>query len=197
MKNIIFALWFSIILLLIGCNTNKSNINIFNKYISAHNSHDVGATIKYFRSDATFELPGQDTLFGMDRILSLEEWDAALNSNLQASSFVESGDTVIVNSIVERNDWFKNMGIDSIVYNPGTKIVFEDGLIKAIKPSSLIKESRESIINRLQMFMNWAKLVHPDELKELLPEGKFEYKKENAIKWVALLKEWQTWGHNH
>ncbi|GBD87937.1 hypothetical protein BMS3Abin03_01871 [bacterium BMS3Abin03] len=195
MKNTLFALWLTIILLIIGCEAKKSNIDTFNKYISAHNSHNVSKTIKCFSNNATFELPGQDTLLGIDKILSLEEWDAALNSNLKVSSFVERGDTLIVNSIIERNDLFKNMGIDSVVYNPGTRIVFKDGLIKAIKPSPLLQESRERIINKLQMFMNWAKLVRPDELKVLLPDGKFIYKKKNAIKWVTLLKEWRTWGH--
>ena len=185
----------SITLLLFSCSSEKSKEDIFNEYVEAHNSHNLNKTMGYYDKDASFEVPGQDTLFGIDRIIALEQWDEALNSNLEVSSFVENGDTLIVNSIIERNDWFRNLGIDSIVYNPGTTIIFENGKIKSVTPSPLIQDSRQSIMNKLQMFMNWAKIVHPDVLQTLLPNGKFVYNKESAIQWVALIKEWKSWAH--
>jgi SnoaL-like domain len=191
-KNIIIGL---VALILISCSQKSENIKKVEEYFATHNLHNVNKTMKFYSPDAVFNIPGQDTFNGTEQIRKIEEWDAALNSNLETSSYEEDGDTVFVNEIVERNDWFKNMGIDSVVYNPGTKIIFEKGLIKAVLPSSLVLESRKTIITKLKMFVNWAKMVYPDELQKLLPEGKFDYKKENAHKWVQMLNEWRNFGH--
>ena len=183
-------------LTLISCSQKSDNVKIVEDYFAAHNSHNVNKTMKFYSKDASFEIPGQDTFKGLEQILEIEEWDAALSSDLEASDFVDNGDTVFVNKIIERNDWFENMGIDSVVYNPGTRIILEKGLIKAMIPSPLLQESRERILTRLEMFVNWAKTIEPEALKSLLPEGKFSYKKENANKWISLLKEWQSYGHH-
>lgn len=185
-----------IVFLFFSCSQKSDNIKIVEEYFAAHNSHDVNKTMKFYSKDASFEIPGQDTIKEFDQIRELEEWDAALNSNLEVSDFVDNGDTIFVNKIIERNDWFKNMGVDSIVYNPGTRIILKNGLIKALIPSPFLQESRERLMTRLQMFVNWAKTVEPEVLKSLLPDGKFAYKKDNANKWIQLLKEWQSYGHH-
>ena len=67
---------------------------------------------------------------GKEQIRNLAEYDAALNSELICPDFMISKDTVKCKTI-EKNDWFRLAGIDSVEYEYSYFII-EKGLISKI-----------------------------------------------------------------
>ena len=112
------------------CIGAQSPTEILEAYESAHNNQDIEASLDLYVRDAQFDLVGVWMKKGIDEMRELAEWDAALNSSLDFHIEEVRGDTVVC-SVLERNDWFKAVGIDPL-YHPKALVVIQNGLIHHI-----------------------------------------------------------------
>ena len=192
MKNSIYIILTGLIIVLFSqCKTNQDNESLLLGYLAVHNEHSIDKTMDYFTDSARFVIESQTPLLGKDAIRKLEEWNKAIDSRLEMFDFTTKGDTVIIGKIIERNKWFEIIGIDQVEYAPGTFVVYKDGLISEFHPSGLSEESISQLAPKFKSFMEWATKEKAKELREMMPDKKFDYKPEKAEIWFQLLKEWK------
>jgi ketosteroid isomerase-like protein len=175
-----------------GCGSSGSRIDRVRGYLDAHNRGDVDGALAFLSEDAFFDVPGQMRFQGRGPIRNLEEWDAALNGRLTLSGFTVRGDTVIAASASEFNDLFDRLGVGEIDYAPGVRFVVKKGLITRVFPSIPDSASQARIRKAFAGFLTWGMPRHPQEIRGLLPGGKFAYSKANAAKWIELVREWKS-----
>ncbi|MCK5840039.1 MAG: nuclear transport factor 2 family protein [Bacteroidales bacterium] len=190
-KSVYIILTGLIIVFLSQCKTNNDPESLLMSYLEAHNEHDIDETMDYFTVSARFIIESQTPLLGKDAIRKLEEWNKAIDSRLEMFDMTTKGDTVFIGKIIERNKWFEIIGIDQVEYAPGTFVVYRDGLISEFHPSGLSEESTKQLAPKFKSFMEWATKEKAKELREMMPDKKFDYKPEKAEIWFQLLKEWK------
>ena len=162
-------------------------------YEQAHNNHDIEKIISMYSNDARFEIVGSWIRSGKEEILGLAEWDSVTNSRMIITDIKTIGDTVTF-KLQEGNDWFRLAGIEYMYYEP-CRIVFRNGLITELKA--------ETTAESLGLFMEiwpgvfkWLSAEKGDELSALISGGEFVYNRENAEKWLTLLREWKEHTNN-
>jgi limonene-1,2-epoxide hydrolase len=160
---------------------------ILEAYMLAYNSHDAEAIRALYAEDATVDMPGFLSIGGEEEILALMDYDLALNIQLLITGMREVEDTVTC-TLTEMNDWLRAAGIGEARYSATFR--FEGGRVKSIRAEAQ-PESARSILSVLEAFAGWAGEERPEEFRELIPEGKFDYNRDTAEKFVALLKEWR------
>ncbi len=180
-----------ITIMIVGCTASSDRVVVFQRYVDAVNRKAVEEALSLHTVDAEFIIPGQRPVRGTDAIRSLLEWDAVLGTRLDFSGFEERGDTLFVASGAERNAWFDGVGLESIEYGAGLRVVFDGGLITGIYPSGLTPDSALELQAHVGAFMIWARAHAPDELERLLPEGYFQYDSQSAHGWIRLLSRYQ------
>lgn len=191
MRRLTWGALFLATFLAAGCGSSDSRVDRVRGYLDAHNRQDVDGALAFLSEDAFFNVPGQMVFQGRDHIRNLEEWDATLNGSLTSSGFTEHGDTVAVESTTESSDLFRLLGIGEIHYEPGVRFVVENGLITRLLPTPPDSASQKRIREAFGAFLTWGMPRHAEEIRTLLPGGKFSYSKENAAKWLELAREWK------
>ena len=106
---------------------------------------------------------------------------------MSASNIETVRDSVFCN-LTETNDWLQMAEIGEAHYS--VIFVFKDGLISKISASAK-PETANAFNNVLMQLMIWAKENKSDLLTEMMPDGKFIYNAENAVKTLTLLTEWK------
>lgn len=162
----------------------------FNAYIEAHNSHDIEAELAFYADEVIFEVPQNTSLMRREDLRARFEWEAVTDSQLSMSGIEIDGDTVTIRDFVETSAWLQLAGIGEIVYEPGTKIVFADGLITEVLPSSPVPESQEAVGAVMDELMDWVMENRPEELEDI-PNGQLPYDGEGAKKLLELLTYWR------
>jgi hypothetical protein len=184
-KAVGIACIFLLVAVLLSCSPKP--VDLVKLYELAYNNHDLGELLPLFAEDATFELTGQFTLKGKEDIRRMAEYDFALHIHMTIDNLIPKCDTVLC-EVIEMNDWLEAAGIDEAFYTG--RFVFEDGLIKHIKGSPT-PETDKAFQEVLVPLMEWASKERPEQLAEMMPEGKFVYNAQNAEKSLALLREWR------
>ena len=177
--------WLCLVLILSCSSDLKDRVEIYEK---AHNNHDVEGALSCFTEDFVFEVSGHCIAEYKYKMRELEEWDAAINSQFTFTDVKIFGDTVVC-KLIERNDWFRLAGIDAIYYD-SIRITFRNGLIEAMEA----EQNEKSIIaaqEAFQSFIEWAAEEHSYELAELMYGIEFVFSKDNADRWLSLLREWR------
>jgi hypothetical protein len=184
-NNILFI--FSL-LIIISCSKEKTQ-EVVKSYIASHNSHDIENTLTFYDDNIIFELKGVWTKKGMLEMQSLEEWDAALNSNLKLESISSKEDTVFCR-IVENNDWFGAIDITNLVHDP-TVFVVNNGKIKKIigYPSEKTGKEIEAAIG---VIYQWSQKAQDSTINDLIQNGQFVYTAKAAEKWLDLFNRWKA-----
>ena len=175
-----------------GCTGGVDHVAIFQDYAGAVTRNAVEEALGFHTSDAEFVIPGQVPIRGTDAMRDLLQWDSVLQSSLAFDGFEEVGDTLLVTSGSERNLWFSGVGLDSITYGPGLRIVFDGALISGIYPSALTPESQAEFEGRVGEFMGWAAQAAADDVGRLMPNGLFRYDASAALVWLELLQRYQA-----
>lgn len=155
-------------------------------YPTVYNTHNVNDIVNLYADDAVFEVMGQFSLNGKDQIRGITKYDSVLNIKMSISNIETVRDSVFCN-LSETNDWLQIAEIDEAYYS--VIFVFKDGLISKISASAK-PETAKAFNNVLTPLMIWAKENRSDLLNEMMPEGKFIYNAENAMKTLTLLTEW-------
>lgn len=172
----------------ISCNQNS--ITLVKKYEKLHNSHDIEDVMLLYHDDIKFELVGTWIKSGKEEIRELEEWDRALNSNLKFETFEVRGDSVFC-KVIEKNDWFKAVGIEQIIHDPTIFIVSKRRIKKIIANPS--EEIGKEIGAKLGSVYSWSKITKDSTINELIKDGEFIYSNKSAKKWLKLLDKWNTY----
>jgi hypothetical protein len=171
--------------LILSCSQNLTQLT--QHYPTVYNTHNVNDIVNLYADDAVFEVMGQFSLNGKDQIIDITKYDSVLNINMSVSNIETVRDSVFCN-LSETNDWLQIAEIGEAHYS--VIFVFKDGLISKIIASA-IPETAEAFNNVLTPLMIWAKENRSDLITEMMPEGKFIYDAENAMKTLNLLTEWK------
>jgi hypothetical protein len=180
-KNSLFII---IILLIISCSKDK-NQEVVKSYITAHNAHDIENSLSFYDENIELELKGVWTKKGLSELRSLEEWDAALNSNLKLASITSIEDTVFCR-IIENNDWFVAVDIADLVHDPAVFVV-NNGKIKKIIAYPM-KKTGKDIEDAIGALYHWSQKAQDSTINELIYNGQFEYSAIAAEKWLELFR---------
>jgi hypothetical protein len=176
------------LLFLAACDSGpKSKVRT---YIRIHNRHDIGKVMPLFSANARITLTGGKLLVGKEHfhdVLGWEDWDTVVNSQLEASEIVMSGDTVICR-LTERTNWTNIAGLPPIQYRP-VRFVFQDGLIEEIRLVPTTDSIRE-ILGVIQSISH--RVAPPDslEIRSWLDQEMFFYNAKNAKKWMTVFWGW-------
>jgi len=169
-----------------GCSSQKTE-DIIRAYEKTHNSHNVDKVLSFYDDDIVFELKGVWIKSGIDEIRTLEEWDAALNSNLKFESIIVRQDSVFC-KVIENNEWFKAINITNLVHDPTVFIVMNGKIKKIIAVPS--EETGMEIQAAIGSVYQWSGIVNDNTINDLIQNGEFVYSKEAAGKWLILLSKW-------
>ncbi len=161
------------------------------EYFETHNRHDVTAKVAFLTEDIIFAMPGTESLSGTFQLRDIFAWDSVLSSELIASDLEVRGDTVFVNSLVERNDWFRLSGIGEVRFLPGTKMIFRDDLIRTIETATIVPEDEQAVTDSVNAMMEWLRWSHPELAPDVQDGTLFRYNAKNAEIWIELLTEWR------
>ncbi len=174
--------------IIISCNDNKKAI--ISTYEKLHNSQDIEGEMLLYHDDIEFELKGTWIKSGKEKIRELAEWDNALNSNLKFETYYIKGDSVICKAI-EKNDWFKAVGIQQIIHDP-TIFILKDGRISNIIANP-VAEFGKKIGEKIGSIYSWSNMTRDSTINELIVKGEFIYSAETAEKWLSLLEKWNKY----
>lgn len=174
--------------ILISC-TVKNTREVVRSYINAHNTHDIDKALTYYDENVVFELKRVWKKEGLREMRSLEEWDAALNSNLKLESVTIKEDSVFCR-IVENSDWLSSIGITDLINDPVVFVV-SNGKIKQViaYPSKEIGKKIEATIAAIYQ---WSQKTQDHTIDDLIQNGQFVYSADAAEKWLDLINRWKT-----
>ncbi len=173
--------------LLVLASCSPKPVDLVMAYQHAYNSHDLGELLPLFVDDAAFEVAGAFKLKGKDDIRRVAEYDFALHIHMTIDKLIPKGDTVFC-ELIEMNDWLEAADIEEAYYS--AKFVFQKRRIKSLSGVPY-PETQKALTQVLQPLMEWATQERPEQLAQIMPEGKFVYSAENAEKSLALLREWK------
>jgi hypothetical protein len=183
---------------LVSCSEPQGDASVFRGYLDALNRHAVSEALAFHTSDAEFALPGQTPIRGTEGLRSLLQWDSVLQSTVRFAEAVQIADTLILGPGSERNLWFQGIGLDSVAYAGGTRVVLQGTRIHGIYPAPFQRESATEFEGRYTEFMTWAEREAPEEVARLLPGGLFRYDMQSAEAWLELLREYyERHPHGH
>lgn len=162
------------------------------EYVRLHRAGDVDGLLALHTADSEFLIPGQAPIHGTAALRDLFAWDAVLGAELAMAGIRALGDTILVDSLVERSRWFQAIGLAEVRYRPGTRMVLYEGRIAATRPAAFEEETRQRLTARFQAFMQWLGQHHPEAGAQLLPGGQFRYDAASARRWLELLTAWNA-----
>jgi SnoaL-like domain len=179
-------------LLVASCTERPDSKAFVDNYVQTHRSGDVDGLLAMHTGDAEFVMVGQDPIRGTAALRDLFEWDAVLKSDLSMDAVSADGDTIVVDSVTERNRWFRAIGLSVARFQPGTRILLEDGRIAGTYPAAFEDETGRVLGDGFERIVAWLGHNRPDTLKQLLPGGKFRYDAQSARLWLKVFEEWKS-----
>ncbi len=159
----------------------------------AANRHDVTAALAFYAEDVTYLMPGETPIHGREALRKYFEWDSTLNMTLEVGELTAFGDTVVVGSFVEGNQFMTLLGVKGLHSLPGSRYIFENGLIKKVEFSGETQEDAGLLRTRFGAFMNWFVHSYPGRVKEVRDRSFFQSNRERASDWLQLATEYKEW----
>jgi len=189
MRHIIWILTSVALLAYAGCTRRQDPATFVEHYVQLHRSGDIAGLLALHTADAEFVIVGQEPVRGTAALRDLFEWDAVLGSELVMSAIHSDGDTIVVDSVTERNRWFQAIGLAEVRHRPGTRIVLRDGRILGTYPAAFDDETQKRLIERFELLIHWLVENRPETMDQLMPGGKFRYDAASARLWLDVLAE--------
>jgi hypothetical protein len=167
----------------------KSEKEIVLAYLEAHNAHDIERALSVLSPEIRFMMVGLWTREGLDEMRALEDWDAALKSQLAFDDLkVRQGRMDCRGR--ETNDWYQVVGIERVDYD-SIKFEFHDGKISHIR-AKLAPKSERDVDRAMNEVIRWALEAAPTEVGTIVRRGTFRYGQDQAVRWMDLLEKWRT-----
>jgi hypothetical protein len=174
-----------LIVLTTSCASKKLDEKV-NAYQEAHNNNDIEKALSLLTEDIKYEVVGEWTLEGKEKLRKLFETDADTNSK-QFFTDIKVGENKVTFKFTEQNDWLKLARIDALLGESG-QFIFEKGLIKVIR----LKRSQESIMAMRKFrssFGRWAANNRMDELSKL--KGTAVLAREDLPMFMRMMRDWR------
>lgn len=179
-----------IAMLFISCSFKPSPKKIVEDFISTKNQSNISKALEYVADDGVLEIPNAGIkITGKEARREIFEYDSSLQTVLTPSDFIVRGDTVLC-SMTEHNNWIEAAEVPD-AYHPHVIFVVKNDKI-VYTYADLADSSRQHFRDVLTEFIPWAKEKYPEKMEQLMPDGKFAYKAENADLVVELLCEWRS-----
>lgn len=174
-----------------GCTSRVDPTAFVQRYVALHRAGDVDGLLALHTEDSEFIIPGQDPIRGHAALRELFSWDVVLGTELVMEDIHLDGDTVVIDTIVERNKWFEAIGVSETRYRPGTRLVLRDGRIAGTYLSGFDEQTLSLVVEGFGRLMQWLSANRPDAQNRLLPNGMFRYDAASAQLWLNVMGEWQ------
>jgi hypothetical protein len=174
-----------------ACSRTPNPRKQVEKMLAAHNRHDVAGELSLFTEDAEFVIPSQAPATGKAALRELFQADSVMNSELTYRGITVVHDTVFVDSVTERNDILRLLGLPAIDYTPGTKISFRAGLIRRIEVTSLDPKQFMAMQTAFRELMVWLRTAHPELLQDVQSGWLSTNTARSAEGWIKLATEWR------
>jgi ketosteroid isomerase-like protein len=174
-----------------GCTSHMDPTAFVQRYVALHQSGDVDGLLALHTEDSEFIIPGQDPVRGHAALRGLFSWDVVLGTELIMEDIHLDGDTVVIDTIVERNKWFEAIGVSETRYKPGTRLVLRDGRIAGTYLSGFDERTHSRVVEGFGRLIQWLSANRPEAQNRLLPNGMFRYDAESAHLWLTVMEEWQ------
>jgi hypothetical protein len=159
----------------------------------AINRHDVSGALAYFADDVHYVMNDGSSITGKPALRKLFQFDSTMGTKAEISGVWVSGDTVVVDTTVESSDWGRLMKIPGMRSYPGSRFVFEKGLIKRVEYSASFPEDENIFRSRMTAFLKWFVYVHPERIDEVKNRTFVQFNAECASDLMKLAEEWQEW----
>ena len=194
MKRIILFITLAILITVTtNCHGQKDPAYIIKRYVELHKAKKIDSLLAMHTSDSEFVLPGgKKTIRGLKELRDLFEFDSVFNSTLKMYGIHAVNDTIFVDTVIERNKWFKAIGVNEVRYRPGTKFVFRNGLISGTYPATFDENTQQQLKIRYGKLMRWLRKYRPDVLQQLFPKGEYHHNTATAKLWLKVLAEWKN-----
>lgn len=108
----------SFVAVLFACSSGQRLEQVARQHFEKHNQHDLTGTLPFYTDDAGSEMPGWPPLHGKNALRDQFGFDSVLHSEMIVGGIRVHGDTVVIDSISERNDFFRLLGISEIHFCP-------------------------------------------------------------------------------
>lgn len=163
-------------------------------YLAALSRHDLGAAGAFLAEDATMAFAGAEFEMTKPQILTALGWDVGANGRFSYETLTHENtpDNVVVIALTETNEFLDLLDLPPLEAKM-TFTVNDASLIQTI----LYKQTGEgsadpgAIQRALEPAVAWAREDRPEELEEIYPDGQIQYRRETAVRWVRLLREWR------
>jgi hypothetical protein len=159
----------------------------------AINRHDVSGALAYYTDDVHYVMDDGSSISGKPALRKRFQFDSVMATTVEIGGVSVLGDTVVVDTMVESSDWGRLMGIPGVRSYPGSRFVFEKGLIKTVEFSASLPEDANIFRSRVNSFMNWFVYAHPERINEVKNHSFFQFSAECASDWMRLAAEWKEW----
>jgi len=181
------------LLMCCSCSQTTDNRSKILSLFDAINRHDVSAELAFFAEDVRYLMSGESPILGKPALRKLFEWDSTLASKDEIGGVSVSGDTVVVDTLVEDSELAHLMGLPAMRSYPGSRFIFEKGLIKTVEYSDFLPEDTKIFRSRATAFMHWFVNAHRERIKEIEDRTFFQFSSERASDWLTLAAEWHEW----
>ncbi|MBN1504051.1 MAG: hypothetical protein JW952_03210 [Candidatus Eisenbacteria bacterium] len=174
------------------CSKSPDHKTTVADMIAAHNRHDVAGQLAFFTEDAFFVIADEIPVTGRPALRDMFGADSVMNSELLYEGLVVRGDTVIVNSVIERNELLRLLDVPEMHYLPGTRVLFQDGMMRGIQTARLDQRDWRTMRDNFAALMNWLRTTHPELLNEI-ESGRLSGNNATAASgWLELAAEWRN-----
>ncbi len=146
--------------------------------------------LKLFDDGGFVEVNGVDVVVqGTDGLRDFFDYGNAIKSKVRMGWVRVVAETVFC-VLIEQNELLDIIGAGPAVYDG--VFVLKDRRISAISINPDIATRLQLTCHGLS-FLNWVRANQPEELKRLMPDGKFKFTGDNGRRLVELLRKWRGW----
>ena len=157
------------------------------------NRRDVTGALAFFTEDVHYVMDDGSSISGKPALRKRFQFDSTMATTVEIGGVWVSGDTVFVDTIVESSDWGRLMKIPGVRSYPGSRFVFEKGLIKRVEFSGSLPEDENIFRSRMTAFLKWFVYVHPERLDDVKNHTFVQFNAECASDLMKFAEEWQEW----
>jgi hypothetical protein len=166
--------------------------------MNAHNSHNLGAEIKFYSEDAIFVLSqGRGEVRGREAIARLLQFDVAAGSavSIDKLGVRRENDEIVIDTgpATERSRVFAALGIPIMRSSP-TNDAFriQDGKLSFVRQPEFTEACGAVAGDAMRVFGGWLKSDRPDAYARLYHDDKLDIRAEIVNIWIADIRAWRS-----
>lgn len=176
-----------------GCGGGFEAGGTVREFIERANGHRVEYALAMLGDDVAVEFPDSPPLRGRDAVRDWLVWDSVVGAHWTLPRAMrQTGDTVWIDGLTERNHWLLVLGLPGLARGEGTRFVVGPDGIRTIRLAPLEPASRRLRDERLADVLAWARHEYPERLGRIRRGDAFIFQGRTATDWLSLVREWRT-----